>query len=69
MSSVQDQFASRTGTVFGETGINISRMQLALNESRGEACMLVNVDQHPSDQVLAALRDDASMIAVQLLEL
>jgi hypothetical protein len=31
--------------------------------------MLVNVDQLPSEKVLAALRDDPSMIAVQLLEL
>ncbi|MCB9722556.1 MAG: phosphoglycerate dehydrogenase [Spirochaetaceae bacterium] len=57
------------GTLLGNAGVNISRMQLALHESRGEACMLVNVDQHPDESVLAALRDAENMIAVQLLEL
>ena len=65
----QSGVVGRIGTLLGNAGVNISRMQLALHESRGEACMLVNVDQLPSDRVLAALRDDASMIAVQLLEL
>ncbi len=32
------------GTVLGEAGINISRMQLALVRERNEAAMLVNVD-------------------------
>ena len=57
------------GTILGSAGINISRMQLALHESRGEACMLVNIDQEPSEEVLAALRDTKNMIAVQVLEL
>jgi D-3-phosphoglycerate dehydrogenase len=57
------------GTILGDAGINISRMQLALHESRGEACMLVNIDQDPGDKVLAALRDAKNMIAVQILEL
>ena len=57
------------GTLLGEAGINISRMQLALHESRGEACMLVNIDQDPGDKVLSALRAAENMITVQLLEL
>jgi len=57
------------GTILGDAGINISRMQLALHESRGEACMLVNIDQDPGEEVLAALRDTKNMIAVQILEL
>jgi D-3-phosphoglycerate dehydrogenase len=57
------------GGILGDAGINISRMQLALHESRGEACMLVNIDQDPGDKVLAALRDTKNMIAVQILEL
>jgi D-3-phosphoglycerate dehydrogenase len=57
------------GMILGNAGINISRMQLALLEARGEACMLVNIDQDPGEKVLAALRDAPSMIAVQLVEL
>jgi len=57
------------GTVLGNAGINISRMQLALLESRREACMLVNVDQDPGEEVLRALRDADAVIAVQLVEL
>jgi D-3-phosphoglycerate dehydrogenase len=57
------------GTILGDAGINISRMQLALHESLGEACMLVNIDQDPGEEVLAALRDTKNMIAVQVLEL
>ena len=43
--------------------------QLALHEARGEACMLVNIDQDPGEEVLSSLRDAENMIAVQLLEL
>jgi len=57
------------GTILGDAKINISRMQLALHETRGEACMLVNIDQDPGEKVLAALRDAENMIAVQVLEL
>jgi len=57
------------GTVLGNAGINISRMQLALLESKGEACMLVNIGQVPGDEVLDALRDAPDMITVQLVEL
>ncbi|HEB90523.1 MAG TPA: phosphoglycerate dehydrogenase [Deltaproteobacteria bacterium] len=57
------------GTILGSAHINISRMQLALNEASGEACMLVNVDQEPDEKVLSALRDTKNMIAVRVLEL
>jgi len=65
----QSGVVGTVGTVLGDAGINISRMQLALHESRGEACMLVNINQDPGEKVLAALRDAENMIAVQLLEL
>jgi D-3-phosphoglycerate dehydrogenase len=57
------------GTLLGEMGINISRMQLALHRERGEAAMLVNVDQTPSANVLDALREQPQVISAQLLEL
>ena len=65
----QSGVVGRVGSILGEADINISRMQLALQESRGEACMLVNIDQDPGDAVLSSLRDVDNMIAVQLLEL
>ncbi len=65
----QSGVVGTVGTILGEANINISRMQLALHESRGEACMLVNIDQDPGEEVLAALRDAKNMIAVQVLEL
>jgi D-3-phosphoglycerate dehydrogenase len=65
----QSGVVGTVGTILGEAGINISRMQLALHESRGEACMLVNIDQDPGEKVLGSLRDAENMIAVQLLEL
>ncbi len=65
----QSGVVGHIGQVLGQAGINISRMQLALHESRGEACMLVNIDQDPGEEVLSALREADNMIAVQLLEL
>ena len=65
----QSGVVGTVGTILGDANINISRMQLALHEARGEACMLVNIDQEPSKEVLAALRDTKNMIAVQVLEL
>ncbi len=55
------------GTVLGEGGLNISRMQLGLVE--GRAAMLVNVDRAPDAALLARLRALPHMISVDLVEL
>ena len=57
------------GTVLGEAAINISRMQLALQRERGEAAMLVNIDQAPPPQVLERLRALPHILSSQLVEL
>jgi D-3-phosphoglycerate dehydrogenase len=57
------------GTLLGQAGINISRMQLALQRERGEAAMLVNVDTAPSPAVLEALSGLPQVISATLLEL
>jgi D-3-phosphoglycerate dehydrogenase len=57
------------GTLLGEAGINISRMQLALHPHRAEAAMLVNVSQAPTQQVVESLRKMPHAISVQVLEL
>ena len=57
------------GTVLGEEGCNISRMQLALVRERSEACMLVNVDSAPSAATMERLRALPHMISAQLVDL
>jgi D-3-phosphoglycerate dehydrogenase len=57
------------GGVLGGAGINISRMQLALVRERGEAAMLVNVDDAPDEAVLEKLRGLPNMISAQLVDL
>ncbi len=57
------------GTILGEGNINIARMQLALLPETKQAAMLVNVDVHPSDEILERLRNSSHMIAVQLVDL
>jgi D-3-phosphoglycerate dehydrogenase len=57
------------GTVLGEGQINISRMQLALDNERQEAAMLVNIDRIPSDAVLEKLRSVPQIVSAQLVEL
>jgi len=57
------------GTVLGEGGINISRMQLGLVPERGEAAMLVNIDRAPDSAVMQRLRNLPHVISAQLIEL
>jgi D-3-phosphoglycerate dehydrogenase len=57
------------GSVLGDVGINISRMQLGLVPERGEAAMLVNIDRAPEDATLERLRSVEDMISVQLVDL
>jgi D-3-phosphoglycerate dehydrogenase len=57
------------GSILGEAGINISRMQLALLPERAEACMLVNVGQAPGPEVMERLRGLEPIVTAQLVEL
>ena len=57
------------GALFGEVGLNISRMQLALVRERGEAAMIINVDTAPDDDTLKRLRALPHILSAQLLEL
>ena len=59
----------KVGSILGEAEVNISRMQLALDRERGEACMLVNIDRAPADAVMEQLRNLDNMISAQLVEL
>jgi hypothetical protein len=44
------------GTLLGDAGINIKRMQLGLHLSNGQAMQLLSVDPLPSSRVLEAVR-------------
>ena len=57
----------KVGSVLGEAGVNISRMQLAL--VNGEAAMLVNIDAPPAESVMEQLRSLDNMISAQLVDL
>ncbi len=57
------------GTLLGEAGINISRMQLALAPERKEAAMLVNISGQCSDAVVQKLRNQKHIITAQVVEL
>lgn len=59
----------QVGTILGEEGVNISRMQLALQRERGEAAMLVNVDARPAESVMERLRNLPNVISAVLVEL
>jgi D-3-phosphoglycerate dehydrogenase len=67
----QDQpgVVGTVGTVLGEEGINISRMQLALAPDGSEAAMLVNVGATPGPAVMKRLRNIPHMMTAQLVEL
>ena len=67
----QDQpgVVGAVGTVLGEGGINISRMQLALIPERSLAAMLVNIDRAPDEAVMKQLHNLPHLISAQLVEL
>ena len=58
----------KVGTILGEAGINISRMQLALDREKAEAAMLVNADAAPTEEVLERLRALPNMISIEVVE-
>ncbi len=59
----------KVGSILGDAGINISRMQLALDRELGEAAMLVNADAAPPADVIETLGALPNMISVQVVEL
>ena len=52
------------GTIMGERGINVSRMQLGLDEEKGQALALWNVDGDVPADALVALRAIANVESV-----
>ena len=57
------------GTLLAEAGINISRMQLGLNQSGTEAVQLLNIDPAPTPEVVEAVRNIPGVTRVYVLDL
>jgi len=56
------------GTVLGDAGINVARMQLSLDKRKGEALSLVSIDAKASEEVLQKLAS-GPILAVRQVEL
>ena len=56
------------GTVLGNAGINIARMQLSLDKPKGEALSLVSIDAKATDEVLREL-ESGPILAVRQVRL
>jgi len=65
----QPGVVGQVGTILGEGGVNISRMQLALVPERKEAAMLVNMDAVPSASTTESLKKLPNVISAQILDL
>jgi D-3-phosphoglycerate dehydrogenase len=59
----------QVGTILGEGGINISRMQLGLQLDGTQALQLLNVDPAPGDDVVRKLKEIPAVLSVSLLDL
>lgn len=57
------------GTLLGNRGINVSRMQVGLDESTGQAVALYNVDSDVADEALDELRKIENVSSVHNLRL
>ena len=57
------------GTLLGNRGINVSRMQLGLDEKTGQALALYNVDSAVADDALDELRKIENVSSVHNLRL
>jgi D-3-phosphoglycerate dehydrogenase len=65
----QPGVVGKVGTILGEEGLNISRMQLALAPDGSEAAMLVNISTEPRPEALERLRALPQVISAQFLDL
>jgi D-3-phosphoglycerate dehydrogenase len=57
------------GTCLGKNEVNISRMQLGLSKSSGEAMALYNIDSTVADKVLDDLKGLPNILSVQEIKL
>jgi D-3-phosphoglycerate dehydrogenase len=65
----QPGMIGQVGTLLGKADVNISAMQVGRRERRGEALMILAVDEAVSQDVLADLRAVANMADVRVIKL
>jgi D-3-phosphoglycerate dehydrogenase len=67
--SDQPGVVGRVGSILGEHDVNIASMQVGRDAPRGNAMMILAVDERVSDDVLQRLRDVAGMADLRYVEL
>jgi D-3-phosphoglycerate dehydrogenase len=59
----------KVGTLLGESGLNIAEIHLARQEGGAEAIAVLRIDQEPTPEILAQLRDLPEVNQVRIVEL
>jgi D-3-phosphoglycerate dehydrogenase len=67
--SDQPGVVGRVGSILGEHDVNIASMQVGRDAPRGNAMMILAVDERVSDDVLTRLREVAGMADLRYVEL
>ena len=67
--SDQPGVVGRVGSILGEHDVNIASMQVGRDAPRGNAMMILAVDERVSDEVLTRLREVAGMADLRYVEL
>ena len=57
------------GRTLGDEGVNIGQMNFGRQDEGGKAIGVVNLDSTPSDKALDALRQNASILSLSVIEL
>ena len=57
------------GTLLGQADINISSMQVGRRAPRGEALMLLSVDEAVPSEVVERIRQAANMTSIKVIKL
>jgi len=67
--SDQPGVVGRVGSILGEHDVNIASMQVGRDAPRGNAMMILAVDERVSDEVLTRLREVSGMADLRYVEL
>ena len=59
----------RLGSLLGEAGVNIANMAVSRNRQEARALMALTVDDRPSDELLARLRDEPGFVDARFIVL
>jgi D-3-phosphoglycerate dehydrogenase / 2-oxoglutarate reductase len=59
----------RLGSLLGEAGVNIANMAVSRNRQEARALMALTVDDRPSDDLLARLRDEPGFVDARFIVL